>query len=62
MEHPLRSDELQDVSKDDWQEGPEAALHTSGGVLVAAANHLLTVVDASGGKVEVLEGNEGRVA
>ena len=40
----------------------QTALHTSGGVLVAAAHHLVPVVDASGGKVEGLEGDEGRAA
>ena len=43
-------------------EGQETTWHTSGGVPVAAADHVLQVVAASGGKVEGLEGNEGRVA
>ena len=40
-----------------FSEGQETTWHTSGGVLVAAADHLLSVVAASGGKVEGLEGD-----
>ena len=43
-------------------EGQETPMHLSGGVLVATADDLVSTVDASGGKVEGLEGNEGRVA
>ena len=43
-------------------EGQEKPTHTSGVVFVAAAEHLVSVVDASCGKAEGLEGNEGRAA
>ena len=43
-------------------EGQEATWHTHGRVLVAVANHLISVVDASGGKVQGFESNECREA
>ena len=53
VEHRLRDA----VSKRVWINF--TTLHTSGGEFVAAANHLVSGVDASGCKVEGLEGNEG---
>ena len=76
VEHCPRGDELQEnfnklgrkgskVAADEHgktSEGHETTLHPSGGVLVAAANQQVSVVDTNGRKVEGFEGNVGGVA
>ena len=46
---PLVADEARSAGAEQ-----ETALHTSGGVSVAGAAHLFSVVEANGGKVEGL--------
>ena len=75
-EHHLRSGSAQDawtklsrqgykIAADDakaTKKGDEVAWYTSGGVVVAGANHLNAIVSTKGGKVEGTEENERRIA
>ena len=67
IEHRLRGDEAhmwvsKEVRRPQMMRRPPLKVTTSGGVMVALANHLTALVSPKGGKVESTEGSEGRSA
>ena len=71
IEHRFRGDHAQDAwnllgkTGDDakvTKEGDDVGWCTSGGVVVAVANHVTAVSSTMGGQVESTEESEGRIA